>query len=107
MNKFVNSVKTKLHENGLVFMLGLGGLFGFYFGIGALNTTPKVEGQSPVVKIERALGFSCSWGYDLDKDGKLDYAKQWVCAGRAGTVSMNVDRDSLEFKALQDKYSNK
>ncbi|MFA5993216.1 MAG: hypothetical protein WC796_05920 [Candidatus Pacearchaeota archaeon] len=78
-------------------------LFGFYALVGSIDVAPKVQGQKPVVREERiCVG---SWGYDTDKDGKLDFAKEW-CVSRAGTFCHNLRPSDLEFRALQRKYDS-
>ena len=101
LQKIIETIKDKQIDTWAVIL----GISLTAAGFLAVNLYPKAKDQKSVVTRETALGFNRSFGYDFDKDGKLDYAKQWSNAGRAGTFSMTLHEDSLEFKALQDKYS--
>ena len=84
-------------------------LFSCFFVVPAMigfplsSNPPRLNGTSPVI-VKHDLGRSC--GYDFDKDGILDYAQREIGGGRIGwATSYEIERNSLEFRNLQDIYS--
>ena len=107
MGEHLKNILETIRDKQIDTLLVIGAIATLGASFLLMDLYPRVKGQEPVVKRETALEFSHSYGYDFDKDGKLDYAKQWSNAGRAGVWSLTLPKNSLEFKALQDKYSNK
>jgi hypothetical protein len=66
----------------------------------ATSIPPTMHNQKPVVQLER------SFGYDFNKDGKLDKAFAYTAIGspRIPSAKYELDYSSPEFKALQKIY---